>query len=298
MTVETLKPHHEPATAAGLGHERPGARILIATGGAPHSGKAVALGGEVAQTAGGRVTILMVARGPDEAARAQTVLAEARARLADSVGHVETKLRLGDPAEEIIAEAAEGDYDLLVMGERPAHRLIARVRGTVRERVLGHIRSAVLIAKGEARHIHHILLCDSGAHSPSALSHFIRNFADWLHEDVEVTVLHVMSQISAAPGLPHTGQLHADAELLIREQTPEGEWLERDIEVLGGEYVRPRAQIRHGLVVDEILNEAREGNYDLVVIGAHRGEGWQRFLLTDVAREIILKADRPVLVVH
>ena len=44
--------------------------------------------------------------------------------------------------------------------------------------------------------------------------------------------------------------------------------------------------VRHGLVVDEILAEALFGDYDLVVIGAHRKK-WQQFLLDNLARLII-----------
>jgi nucleotide-binding universal stress UspA family protein len=54
--------------------------------------------------------------------------------------------------------------------------------------------------------------------------------------------------------------------------------------------------VRHGLVVDEILAEASEGDHDLIVIGAHQAEGLMRFLLDDVAHQIIGHADRPILV--
>ena len=49
-------------------------------------------------------------------------------------------------------------------------------------------------------------------------------------------------------------------------------------------------------MVDEILAEASEGDYDLNVIGAHQAEGLMRFLLDDVAHQVISHADRPVLV--
>jgi nucleotide-binding universal stress UspA family protein len=62
--------------------------------------------------------------------------------------------------------------------------------------------------------------------------------------------------------------------------------------------VRARPKVRHGLVVDEILDEARAGEYDLVVIGAHRGEPWQRILLDDLAHKILVQMDRSVLVVR
>jgi nucleotide-binding universal stress UspA family protein len=60
--------------------------------------------------------------------------------------------------------------------------------------------------------------------------------------------------------------------------------------------VNPRPKVRHGLVVEEILAEAHSQDYGLIVIGAHRGEGWHRILLDDLARQIIQKVDRPICV--
>jgi nucleotide-binding universal stress UspA family protein len=106
-----------------------------------------------------------------------------------------------------------------------------------------------------------------------------------------------MSQITAGPGASGE-QLQADAEELIQNHAPEGQLLERDIQILEQLNLHPRPKVRHGLVVDEILTEARDGDYDLVVIGAHRGEGWRRILLDDLAHQIIGQLDRPVLVVR
>ena len=62
--------------------------------------------------------------------------------------------------------------------------------------------------------------------------------------------------------------------------------------------LRARAKVRHGLVVEEILEEVQSEDYDLVVIGAYRGQGWQRILLDDLAHRIVVELDRPVLVVR
>jgi nucleotide-binding universal stress UspA family protein len=112
----------------------------------------------------------------------------------------------------------------------------------------------------------------------------------------ELTVLHVMSQIAAGPGVPGW-ELRAEAGELIQKHTPEGAWLQEGLARLEQLNVRPEAKVRHGLIVREILAEARSGDYDLVVIGAHPAKGWQRYLLDDLAREIIAQVDRPVLVI-
>ncbi|MGD9049781.1 MAG: universal stress protein, partial [Anaerolineae bacterium] len=113
----------------------------------------------------------------------------------------------------------------------------------------------------------------------------------------EMTILHVMSQMSAGPGV-RGEQLRADAEELMSEHSPEGQLLERNLDILEGSDLNAQPKVRHGLVVDEILEEAGSGDYDLVVIGAHPDEGWRRILLDDLAHRLLVRLKRPVLVVR
>jgi nucleotide-binding universal stress UspA family protein len=273
-------------------------RILIATGGSPHSEAAVRFGVQFARRNNEPPTILTVIKYEDERSRAEEVLAQATRLLESSLSQVQTKIRVGHPAEEIIREAEEDGYHLLIVGERQHHRLMTRfVLGSTAIRVVEHAPCPVIVAKGRIAPVQRILLCDSGVQDPPLLSRFTDQFADLIEGHEEITVLHVMSQISAGPGV-RGKQLRADAEELIFEHTPEGEWLKQDLQVLARLSVNPRPKIRHGLVVDEILDEAKCEAYDLVVIGANRGEGWRRILLDDLAHQIIAKLDRPVLVVR
>jgi nucleotide-binding universal stress UspA family protein len=241
--------------------------------------------------------VLTVIRGEANRARAAPILAHACELLGPKGVDLQTRVRVGYPAEEILREAAEGRYDLIIMGERRDHDLVTRLLGSTTKRVMEHALCPVIIAKGKVGSIRRILLCDSGAESMSLLNRFTARLPALVEGEVEVTVLHVMSQMTAGPGISGR-QLRASAEDLIREHTPEGELLEQDIRILQQSNLHPQAKIRHGLVVDEILDEARSGDYDLVVIGAHRGAGWERLLLDDLARQIIEQMDRPVLVVR
>ena len=226
----------------------------------------------------------------------EAVLQRAQYLLADAPC-IETRVRVGQPAEQIIAEAREGDFNLVIVGERQSHTLKARMLGSTALHVVEHAACPVIIAKGEIGPIQRILLCDSGALVPSLHSRFIAQLADILIGEEEITVLHVMSQISAWPGVAGQ-QLRASAEELIAEHAPEGEWLATDLQVLAHPGVHAQPKVRHGIVVDEILAESAENDYDLVAIGAHRDAGWQRVLLEDIAREIIKRLERPVLVVR
>lgn len=272
-------------------------RILVATGGGAHSQPALQLAGELAQAMGSPLTVLTVVDSEAARPRAKKILSAAQSQLAGRIDNLETRIRVGDVAEEIVEEANEGEYDLIIMGEKKAHRFWSRMRGTVRERVVHLVTVPVIVAKGPARPIRRVLLCDSSLKTKPALGNYAAYFVSQLPHPVEVTVLHVMSQISAGPGISGK-DLRAEAEELIDEGAPEGELLEHDIEVLDQAQANSRPKVRHGLVVDEIMAEARDGDYDLIIIGAHQEDWWQRWLLTDVAREIMVRADRPVLVVH
>jgi nucleotide-binding universal stress UspA family protein len=272
-------------------------RLLITTGGSPHSELALRLGAQIVHRARVVPTVLTVIREPANQAQAERILTHARELLEPQVTNPSTKIRVGQTAEEILREAGEGNYDLIVMGERRDHDLVTRLLGSTTRRVMEHAPCPVLIAKGRVGPIHRILLCDSGAQSISLLNRFTARLPALVEGEVEVTVLHVMSQMVAGPGIPGE-QLRADAAELIRQHAPEGELLERDVRLLEQANLNPQPKIRHGLVVAEILDEARSGDYDLVVIGAHRGAGWERLLLDDLARQIIEQMDRPILVLR
>jgi nucleotide-binding universal stress UspA family protein len=238
------------------------------------------------------------------------MLARARAFLKRAGVPARTRIGIGYPADAIISEAKVRRYQLIVVGNEKNQGMLKNLgRSPVPLRLVKQSSYVcpVLIAKGKNGPIRRILLCDSGSSSPSTgleigranascTRRFASQFVD-LFEDGEITILHVMSQISAGPGV-RGGQLRATSEELMLERAPEGDLLAQDIEVLEQAHVHPRAVVRHGLVVDEILAEAREGDYDLVVIGAHAMRGWQPILLEDLAARIMERLDRPVLVLR
>lgn len=278
-------------------------RILVATGGAAHSDTAVRLGAHIAAITGSPLpTLLTVIRRESDRVQGQTILALAQALLALSApgeAHAPsppTVLRLGSPSEEIVAEAKEGAYDLLLIGERPGHGLIKRLVGPTAGRIVSHLPCPVLIARHDSIPLHRFLLCE-GWRDPSLLNRLVTQLAPLMQTASELTLLHVMSQMVAAPGVPGW-ELRADAAELMEKHTREGTLLQQDLAALQGLVPHIQPKVRHGLVVDEILAEASSGRYDLIVIGAHQGGvGWERLLLDDVAHQIMSQADRSVLVV-
>lgn len=274
-------------------------RLLIASDGSPHSDAALQLGAQLLwrRRSAQPPTIVTVVRRESDRPQAKPTLAKALGLLGMKMSEVRTKVRIGRPAEEIVGETMEGQYNLVIIGKSSEQSLITRWLGLTAVQVAEHAPCSVAIATGEIKPIHQILVCDSGVHSPSLLNRFMQQLGDLIETGVIITVLHVMSQMAAGPGVSGE-QLRANTEELIRAHAPEGELLTQDIRVLQKANIQAIPKVRHGFVVDEILDEARRGDYDLVVIGAHEKARWTGFLLDDLAKQIITQIDRPVLLVR
>jgi nucleotide-binding universal stress UspA family protein len=273
-------------------------RILVGVDHAPRSNPAVLFGGILAGDLDKPITLLKVVQNASRQASAEQILAEAMATIHPYASAVETRIRLGHPAEEIIKEAEEGGYGLVVVGERQHQGFHTRfLLGSTAERVIEHAPCPVVVARGQIRPVRSILLCEGVRDDETLVKRFLQQLSCLLTLASTITVLHVMSQISTAPD--KSGDvLVASVEQLITRRTSEGRRLQRDKILLGNAGVNPILKIRRGLVVEEIIAEAQMGNYDLVVIGAHQSEGWRRILLDDITRHVLVGAGLPVLVVR
>lgn len=271
-------------------------RILIATDGLPHSDLALTFAGKLMEYTGGEMAILTVLKRRDLDRKAEVIFARAGGLLKPERSYaVRNLVRKGNSANEIIREANGGDYDLVVLGWSPVSGYLRLLRPTV-ERVIDGASCPVMIVKSNGRPLERILICDSGVQEIPLLVRFKEHLFDLFTGNPNVSVLHVMSQMSAGPLSPGW-QLQAGAKELIEAHTPEGDLLERDIEMMEKRRLHPQPIIRHGFVVEEILAEARKGDYDLVVIGAHQGSGSLDLLLDDIAHQLISQIDRTILVV-
>ncbi|MGE4123309.1 MAG: universal stress protein [Solirubrobacterales bacterium] len=76
------------------------------------------------------------------------ILRDGTAKIPPDVG-VTTLLRSGDAAASILAVAAEGSHDLIVMGSHGHSRLHRALLGSVSERVLREAASPVLLMRAE-----------------------------------------------------------------------------------------------------------------------------------------------------
>ena len=74
-------------------------------------------------------------------------LAEAASALAAAGVPADTTLKVGNPAEEIIAAGDEGDVDLILVGSTGAGRAVRFLLGSVSDRVVRYANRPVMVAR-------------------------------------------------------------------------------------------------------------------------------------------------------
>jgi nucleotide-binding universal stress UspA family protein len=290
-------------------------RILLCTDGSNYGQEALRFGALLARNSSEPATLLGVVEHATDRAEIERAIEEGKQWLVDGPTP-RTKVRIGHAAEEILDEAKPDEYDLVVVGARGRRGITRFLLGSTSERIARHAGVPVLIVRGAHPEVRRILVCTGGQAPGLDVVSFGGRVAQLA--GAEVTVLHVMSQLVATPvlprastfrGMPQTpapptpshfqpGDLEASADELMAHGTREGTHLKQGIEILSNLGVPARALVRHGLVVDEISDEACEGDYDLVIVGSHFAEGWMRLLLKSVEPQIIGYChDRPILVV-
>jgi len=90
-----------------------------------------------------------------------------------------------------------------------------------------------------------------------------------------------------------------NVDLLLNSSSLLGRNLKRVRQTLEAMGVATEIRLRHGDVTSELLHEAREVNYDLIVAGSAPARGPLRtYIMGDITRELINKAECPVLVVR
>jgi nucleotide-binding universal stress UspA family protein len=270
--------------------------MLLYGDGSAISNQALELGKRIAVVMASAVDILSTARTTDRDQAADVEIEAAAAELRAADISVTVYQRPGLWTRELLDQACAVNYDIVVIGSRGRRGIRRLVAGSRSCDILGCLSTSVLVVKGTQREeINDILLCSAAGPTSEKTTRFAARLARALGASVEL--LHVMSQVSLDEEAD-AADLEAEAEELMERNAREGIHLEDMLAILRAEGVEAKALVRHGLVVDEIMAEARDGHFDMLVIGAHTMPGIEGILSSDLAERIMLSATRPVLIVQ
>jgi nucleotide-binding universal stress UspA family protein len=271
-------------------------KILLCTDGSAAAAGAARFGLRLARRGVDALQLLGVIEDHENATRLIRDALETLGAELQTIGmEYETKIRRGHAAEQILDEAEIWQADLIVIGQLGRRGLTRFIMGGTATRVMQYARCAVLLVKGQRPALRKILVCTAGGEPGLRDVEVAGQLA--AQTQATVTVLHVMSQV-ALTEKAYLPELEAPAADLIARHTREGVHLEAALNTLKSMGVSCAAKVRHGLVVDEIAAETTDGNYDLLIIGAHVARGLSRWLLDDVTAHVLEETPVPVLVVR
>jgi nucleotide-binding universal stress UspA family protein len=268
-------------------------KILICSDGTQAAEGAIELGGLLAGPLKAETTLFGTAEGSQDERPLRNAL-EAQAHLLRAHGVAsEIVVRAGEPIRQILKQTSTTTYDLVVIGSRKTEATGLYWRSQKTYEVIKAIQPPVLVAIDECKHLKRFLVCTGGKEFIEQAIQLTGKLAAAV--GASVTLLHVMAEPPAI--YADLMRLEEDVDQLLESKSELGTNLrqqKRELERLG---VSAGVRLRHGIVIDQVFEEVREGDYDLIVTGTSRARGLLRhYIMGDLTRSILNRADCPVLV--
>jgi nucleotide-binding universal stress UspA family protein len=161
-------------------------------------------------------------------------------------------------------------------------------------KIIKEIRPPVLLVTGRSTTVKRLLICSGGKRYIDAAVRMAGAIAKGM--SAEVVLLHVLPTPPAL--FAHLPKMEEDTALLLRSDSELGINLRHAKQTLQSIGVEAQVKLGHGAVLEEILRELMLGNYDLVVTGSALSRSLRTYVLGDISREIVNRANCAVLVVR
>lgn len=248
----------------------------------------IALGLMFAKTFGAGVAVL-------ESADTTGSGAAAVAKFTEAGIEVELIQRKSDWLRALRVATRAFAYDLAIVGNMWRRGVSGLVFGSLPRALLADVRSDLLITRRARKQIARILIAVSTGPAQKQVLRWAGIVAGGFN--ARPVLFHVTEPVPAMFG----GLAAADESIarFIRSNTPEARALQSAVEVLRSHKLEPESKLAHGAVEEELVAEARVGDYDLIVLGSsYSATRSSRWLMQRVTQSVIKHAPCPVLVVR
>src|SRR6266516_5824463 len=270
-------------------------KSLICSDGTAPAESAIRVGRLLAGSLRAETTLLGITENPaDERSLRDALEGQSQSLRAENV-FPEVVVRAGEPVRQILKQTSTTTYDLVVIGSRKRETTGRYWRSRRTYEVIKVISPPVLVAIGECKRLKRFIVCTGGKEFIERAIEFTGKLAAAV--GASVTLLHVMAEPPAM--YADLVSMEEDVDRLLESKSELGTNLrqqKRELERLG---VSAEVRLRHGIVIDQVFEEAREGNYDLFVNRTTRARGLLRhYIMGALTRCILNHANYPVLDAH
>ena len=195
-------------------------------------------------------------------------------------------------AEEIIPrKAKQGDY-IIVLGPLGRPQFRRMLTGRSIRHLMEEIEQPILYVPESRLPLKKILICIGGLGYEVTAEHIAMQMA--MKSRAEITLLHIIPPIDL--NYPTAKTVSANWQHLADTDTPVGRSLRQALEVAKNDGLTANVTARQGNVVEEILAEVKEGNYDLLCMGSmYSSNALRQLYAPNVTAEIADGTACPVL---
>jgi nucleotide-binding universal stress UspA family protein len=268
-------------------------KIVICSDGMPASDNAVRIGALLAGPCRAATTLFGITENTDDEKPLRDALEKEAQTLRAAGVSPEIVVRAGEPIRQIVEQTASDKYDFAIIGARHKRSGGLYWRSEKTYEVIKAITPPVLVAMGEVTQLKRFLVCTGGKQFIEDAVRLTGQLAACV--GASVTLLHVMAEPPAI--YADLVRLEEDVDALLQSGSELGRNLRAQKESLEKLGVSATVRVRHGFVLDQVFEERRAGEHDLIVTGSSRARGpWRHYIMGDLTRSILNRADCPVLV--
>ncbi len=268
-------------------------RILICSDGTQSAETAIHLGGLLAGPLKAETTLLGIAETSDTEQSLRASLHQHAKSLQSHGISPEIVVHFGEPIHQILDQTSKSKYDLVVIGARWTGAVGEYWRSRKTYEVIKTVQPPVVVAIGERKELKRFVVCTGGKEFIEQAVQFTGRLAAAV--GASVTLLHVMAEPPAM--YADLVRMEENVDQLLQSKSELGTNLlrqKRELDRLG---VPAEVHLRHGIVIDQVFEEVRDGDYDLLVTGTSQARGLLRhYIMGDLTRSILNRANVPVLV--
>ena len=268
-------------------------KILICSDGTPSAQTATDLVGAFAGPLTGETTLLGIAEKSEDEQPLRDALHAQEQSLRQRGVTPDIVVQFGEPVLQIVQQTSKTKYDLVVIGARWTGAVGHYWRSKRTYEVIKAIQPPVLVAIGERKELKRFVVCTGGKEFIEQAVKFTGQLAAAV--GASVTLLHVMAEPPAM--FADLVRMEENVDQLLQSSSELGTNLRRQKRELDRLGVPAEVHLRHGIVIDQVFEEARNGNYDLIVTGTSQARGlFRHYIMGDLTRDILNRSNVPVLV--
>jgi nucleotide-binding universal stress UspA family protein len=270
--------------------------LLIATNGFAGTWPSIEYGTWLAGTLETKILLLGVTETPNPAAiddhhPLEDIFARAVELFQQNGVSYTLEVQNGNAEDIIPRKAKQGDY-IIVLGPLGRPQFRRMLTGRSIRHLMEEIEQPILYVPVSKLPLKKILICIGGLGYEVTAEHITMQMA--MKSRAEITLLHIIPPIDL--NYPTAKVVSSNWQHLADTNTPVGRSLRQALQVAKDDGLTANVTARQGNVVEEILAEVKEGNYDLLCMGSmYSSNALRQLYAPNVTAEIADGSACPIL---